>query len=160
MQGGQGAVKSITYNNVIVENISNPIIIDQFYCDSVGSGRCRNMSSAVRVTGITYRNIHGTYSKSSPIHFACSDTMPCTAIVVSHVELLPFRGFFVDQPFCWNSYGSFSMPTIPPLHVCLQSASGSKSSLGTKNSTTSPPHTGNGIKQSSTSSLDDVCSAY
>ncbi|KAI5057535.1 hypothetical protein GOP47_0027550 [Adiantum capillus-veneris] len=43
-QGGSGSVKSISYKNIYVVNISNPIIIDQYYCDG---SKCKNQSSAV-----------------------------------------------------------------------------------------------------------------
>ncbi|MCO5552940.1 hypothetical protein L7F22_006460 [Adiantum nelumboides] len=136
-QGGSGSVRSISYKNVYVMNISNPIIIDQYYCDAT---KCKNQTSAVEVSGITYHNIRGTYSKSSPVHFACSDSVPCTSITLAQVELLPQHGFYVDDPFCWNIYGFSQSPTIPPMH-CLHSGL--------------PPSTSSkGLKQSS---LDDAC---
>ncbi|KAL9254212.1 putative polygalacturonase [Drosera capensis] len=33
-QGGSGFAANITFQNVLMENVSNPIIIDQYYCDS------------------------------------------------------------------------------------------------------------------------------
>jgi hypothetical protein len=151
LQGGLGVVKGISYSNVLVENISNPIIIDQFYCGTSSSGKCRNMSSAVRVTDVLYHNIHGTYSRSNPVHFACSDTVPCTNITVARVELFPFRRISskADKPFCWNSYGSSLMPTIPSLHVCLK-----PDKLAPKPSPSQPPF------RSSLMSLSDACSAF
>lgn len=40
LQGGSGYVQSIRYQNVRMEDVSYPIIIDQFYCDSPTS--CQN----------------------------------------------------------------------------------------------------------------------
>lgn len=34
VQAGSGYVRSIRYQNVRMEDVANPIIIDQFYCDS------------------------------------------------------------------------------------------------------------------------------
>ncbi|XP_030539933.2 LOW QUALITY PROTEIN: polygalacturonase At1g48100-like [Rhodamnia argentea] len=116
-QGGSGSVAGISFENIQMENVHNCIIVDQYYCLSK---ECRNETSAVYVTGLSYRNIKGTYNViSPPIHFACSDTVPCTNITMSEVELLPHEGELVDDPFCWNAYGVQETLTIPPIG-CLQ----------------------------------------
>lgn len=33
-QGGTGYVRGVRFENVMMEDVANPIIIDQFYCDS------------------------------------------------------------------------------------------------------------------------------
>lgn len=116
-QGGTGCVSDINFENIQMENVRNCIIIDQYYCLSKA---CRNETSAVYVTGVTYRNIKGTYDvRTPPIHFACSDTVACTNILLSEVELLPEEGELVDDPFCWNAYGTQETVTIPPIN-CLR----------------------------------------
>ncbi|KAG8084965.1 hypothetical protein GUJ93_ZPchr0010g8380 [Zizania palustris] len=116
-QGGMGAVTGISFDTVVMENVRNCIIIDQYYCLDK---RCMNQSTAVRVADVSYANIRGSYDvRSAPIHFACSDTVPCTNITMSEVELLPFSGELVDDPFCWSAYGLQQTPTIPPIY-CLQ----------------------------------------
>ncbi|KAF5752106.1 Pectin lyase-like superfamily protein isoform 1 [Tripterygium wilfordii] len=116
-QGGSGCVSGISFENIQMENVRNCMIIDQYYCMSKG---CLNQTSAVYVTDVSYRNIKGTYDvRSPPIHFACSDTVACTNILLSEVELLPEEGELVDDPFCWNAYGIQETLTIPPID-CLQ----------------------------------------
>ncbi|GKV06825.1 hypothetical protein SLEP1_g18659 [Rubroshorea leprosula] len=116
-QGGSGSVSGISFENIQMENVRNCIIIDQYYCLSKA---CRNETSAVYVTDVQYRNIKGTYDvRTPPIHFACSDTVACTNITMSEVELLPEEGELLDDPFCWNAYGIQETPTIPPID-CLQ----------------------------------------
>ncbi|KAK9084412.1 hypothetical protein Scep_030883 [Stephania cephalantha] len=116
-QGGMGSVAGISFENIQMENVRNCIIVDQYYCLSKG---CRNQTSAVYVSDISYKNIKGTYDvRSPPIHFACSDAVPCTNIMLSEVELLPAEGELVDNPFCWNTYGTQQTVTIPPID-CLQ----------------------------------------
>ncbi|KAF9621412.1 hypothetical protein IFM89_020934 [Coptis chinensis] len=116
-QGGMGSVTDISFENIEMENVRNCIILDQYYCLSKG---CRNQTSAVFATSISYKNIKGTYDvRSPPIHFACSDTVPCTNITMSEVELLPAEGELVDDPFCWNAYGIQETLTIPPIGCLL-----------------------------------------
>ncbi|KAJ4809110.1 Pectin lyase-like superfamily protein [Rhynchospora pubera] len=116
-QGGTGSVTGLTFDTIYMEDVRNCIIIDQYYCLSKS---CMNQSTAVYVSDVVYNNIRGTYDvRSPPIHFACSDSMPCTNITMSEVELLPFEGELVDDPFCWNAYGVQQTLTIPPI-TCLQ----------------------------------------
>ncbi|XP_057959043.1 polygalacturonase At1g48100 [Malania oleifera] len=116
-QGGSGSVSAVSFENIQMENVTNCIIIDQYYCLAKG---CLNQTSAVYVTDVSYKNIKGTYDvRRPPIHFACSDAVPCTNITLSEVELLPAEGELVDDPFCWNAYGTQETLTIPPI-TCLQ----------------------------------------
>ncbi|XP_031496807.1 polygalacturonase At1g48100-like [Nymphaea colorata] len=116
-QGGSGSVSAVSFTNVVMDTVRNPIIIDQFYCLSK---KCDNQTSAVLVSDISYRGIKGTYDvRSPPMRFACSDSVPCTNITLSDVELLPAQGELLQDPFCWNVYGDSRTITIPPV-ACLQ----------------------------------------
>jgi hypothetical protein len=122
-QGGSGAVSGITFSNIHMDNVRNPIIIDQFYCLTK---RCANQTSAVSVSEILYENIKGTYNiRSPPMHFACSDSLPCTNITLSDVELLPAEGYSVLDPYCWNAYGDSQTLTIPPVSCLMEGIPGS-----------------------------------
>lgn len=117
-QGGRGAVSCITFSNLHMDNVRNPIIIDQFYCLTKG---CANQTSAVSVSDVAYTSIKGTYDERSPaMHFACSDSVPCTNITLSDVELLPAQGDIVTDPFCWNAYGDLQTLTIPLVSCFLE----------------------------------------
>ena len=117
-QGGSGAVSGITFSNIHMNNVKNPIIIDQFYCLSKG---CSNQTSAVYVSDIVYENIKGTYDiRSPPMHFACSDSVHCTNLTLSDVELLPAKGDLVSDPYCWNAYGDLQTLTIPPVSCLME----------------------------------------
>ncbi|CAF2116944.1 unnamed protein product [Brassica oleracea var. botrytis] len=117
-QGGFGSVSGVTFNNIHVESVRNPIIIDQYYCMTKD---CANKTSAVFVSDITYQGIKGTYDiRSPPMHFGCSDAVPCTNLTLSGIELLPAKGEIVVDPFCWNAYGIVEELSIPPVW-CLMS---------------------------------------
>lgn len=115
-QGGSGSVKQVMFSNIQVNEVANPIIIDQYYCDG---GGCHNQTSAVAVSNINYINIKGTYTKE-PVRFACSDSLPCTGISMSTIELKPATGKASPRdPFCWEAHGELKTKTLPPIQ-CLK----------------------------------------
>ncbi|KAK4763014.1 hypothetical protein SAY86_008782 [Trapa natans] len=115
-QGGSGSVQGVMFSNIQVSEVEQPIVIDQFYCDK---SSCKNQSSAVALSGITYERIRGTYTVK-PVHFACSDNMPCVDVTLTAIELMPLQErYHLYDPFCWQTFGLLSTPTVPPI-PCLQ----------------------------------------
>nr|ACG32854.1 polygalacturonase precursor [Zea mays] len=116
-QGGVGLVQDIRFSNIQVSEVQTPIIIDQFYCDR---STCRNQTSAVAVSGVQYENIRGTFT-IKPVHFACSDSLPCSGISLTGVQLRPVQvpHYHLNNPFCWQAFGELYTPTVPPI-ACLQ----------------------------------------
>ncbi|KAG6708242.1 hypothetical protein I3843_06G065700 [Carya illinoinensis] len=115
-QGGSGYVRGVTYQNVRMEDVSNPIIIDQFYCDSPKA--CQNQTSAVNISQIVYRNISGTTKSAKAMKFACSDTHPCRHIVLSNINLEKKDG--TVETYC-NSAQGFGYGIVHPSADCLSS---------------------------------------
>ncbi|ONM31885.1 Polygalacturonase [Zea mays] len=112
----------VEFTGVQMQNVKNCIVIDQYYC--LGHG-CANQTSAVRVAGVAYRDIHGTYNPQAgaPIRLACSDAVACTDITMSGVELLPAGGddgALLADPYCWNAYGVMETLTLPPVYCLLE----------------------------------------
>ena len=70
---------------MIMENVQNPIIIDQNYCDSTKP--CKNQKSAVEVGNVTFKNIRGTTISKEAIKLSCSKNVPCSEIVVENIDL-------------------------------------------------------------------------
>ncbi|KAL3845672.1 hypothetical protein ACJIZ3_003075 [Penstemon smallii] len=116
-QGGSGYVRLVRYQDVRMDNVSNPIIIDQFYCDSPIS--CQNQTSAVEISQIMYRNIIGTSRSQRAMKFACSDTVPCTHIVLNNINLQSRDG--TVETYC-NSAAGFGYGYIQPSAECLSSS--------------------------------------
>ncbi|QCD82301.1 polygalacturonase At1g48100 [Vigna unguiculata] len=115
-QGGSGSVQGILFSNIQVSEVQFPIVIDQFYCDK---RNCKNQTSAVSLAGINYERIKGTYTVM-PVHFACSDSLPCVDVSLTSVELTPIQEQnHLYDPFCWQTYGELKTPTLPPIG-CLQ----------------------------------------
>ncbi|KAJ7558225.1 hypothetical protein O6H91_04G029400 [Diphasiastrum complanatum] len=103
-QGGQGAANNISFQNMQMIDVANPIIIDQYYCNS--TRRCQNQTSAVEVSGINYKNITGTSSTTIAVKFACSKTVPCHDIVLENVNLTLYKSHKPAFSFCWDAKGS------------------------------------------------------
>ncbi|KAB1207891.1 hypothetical protein CJ030_MR7G024253 [Morella rubra] len=115
-QGGSGYVRGVRFQNVMMEDVSNPIIIDQFYCDSPKA--CQNQTAAVKISQILYRNISGTTKSAEAMKFACSDTVPCSNIVLSNVNLEKKDG--TVETYC-NSAEGFGYGIVHPSADCLSS---------------------------------------
>ncbi|KAG4167150.1 hypothetical protein ERO13_A13G177250v2 [Gossypium hirsutum] len=118
-QGGSGCVSKVEFSNIHMEAVQNPIIIDQYYCLTKN---CSNQTSAVVINDISYSNIKGSFDvRSPPMSFACSDSIPCTNLKLTQVELLPAaKGRTVANPFCWNAYGTVLKQTIPPIYCLME----------------------------------------
>ncbi|TYI94258.1 hypothetical protein E1A91_D02G190800v1 [Gossypium mustelinum] len=115
-QGGSGYVRGVRFENVRMEDVANPIIIDQFYCDSAKT--CQNQTSAVQISQIMYRNISGTTKSKEAMKFACSDTTPCSNIVLSNINLEKKDG--TAETYC-NSAQGFGYGIVHPSADCLSS---------------------------------------
>ncbi|PIN10324.1 Polygalacturonase [Handroanthus impetiginosus] len=114
-QGGSGSVQGIHFSNIQFSEVQLPIVIDQYYCDKT---KCSNQTSAVALSGIDYANIRGTYTVK-PVHFACSDSMPCTDVTLTNIQLKPQQErYHMYDPFCWQTFGQLLTPSVPPVE-CL-----------------------------------------
>lgn len=109
-------MQNVIFSNIQVSAVRTPIMIDQFYCDN---SKCSNKSSAVAVSGINYINVRGTYTEE-PVHFACSDSLPCTGVSLNTIQLNAVQEEeSLSGPFCWEAYGELETATVPPIE-CLK----------------------------------------
>lgn len=110
-QGGSGFASNIAFRNVLMDNVSNPIIIDQYYCDS--QLPCLNQTLAVKVENISFMHIKGTSATEEAIRFACSDDSPCEGLYLEDIQLLSSTGGTTSS-FCWEAQGSSLGSLNPP----------------------------------------------
>ncbi|TKV97430.2 hypothetical protein SEVIR_9G493100v4 [Setaria viridis] len=85
-QGGHGFAERITFQDVSMHNVTNPVIIDQNYCDP--RKPCHEQGSGVAVRNIHYRNISGTSASKVAISFICSEAVHCDGIVMQDINLV------------------------------------------------------------------------
>ncbi|KAI0642765.1 pectin lyase-like protein [Trametes meyenii] len=87
--GGTGYVKNITFTNFHVQNVDNPILIDQ--CYSTAANVCAKYPSNLTISDVHYINVTGTSSgKEGPVvvDLECSDTCEDITAVNTHISTL------------------------------------------------------------------------
>ncbi|KAE8658644.1 Polygalacturonase [Hibiscus syriacus] len=83
-------VKTITLTgtqngHAIMTDVENPIVIDQHYCPD--EKNCPGLVSGVKISDVTYQDIHGTSATEVAVKFDCSPSYPCTDIRLEDVKL-------------------------------------------------------------------------
>ncbi|XP_024934572.2 polygalacturonase [Ziziphus jujuba] len=102
----KGFVQGVQFIDAIMQNVQNPIIVDQKYCPR--NDNCPGQTSGVKISDVLYKNIRGTSASRVAINFQCSSTNPCTGIRLEDVKLT-----YMNKPAqssCVNANGkSFGM---------------------------------------------------
>ncbi|KAF9601595.1 hypothetical protein IFM89_020511 [Coptis chinensis] len=80
-----GFVKDVLFQDAIMNNVENPIIINQNYCPH--NDDCPNKVSGVKISDVTYKGIHGTSATQVAVEFHCSVQQPCRGIILENVDL-------------------------------------------------------------------------
>ncbi|XP_031398407.1 exopolygalacturonase-like [Punica granatum] len=76
---------SIVFEDIIMDNVSNPIIIDQEYCPS---GTCKtHKPSQVKISNLLFKNISGTYTSKYAVSLLCSRAVACENISLFNIDL-------------------------------------------------------------------------
>ncbi|XP_056173210.1 exopolygalacturonase-like [Syzygium oleosum] len=107
-----GAVSDITFQNIIVNKVNNPIIIDQQYCPSK---QCR-----LQISDVRFRNIRGTSSSLVAVNINCSPAVPCTGIELRDIDLEYGGRERKASSVCANAKGASYGKQNPP--SCLKSS--------------------------------------
>lgn len=116
-------VKNVSFTRVQVQDVKSPIVVDQYYCDK---NVCKNQTGAVAISGVKFDKIYGTYA-FQPIHIACSNSIPCTDVDLTDIQLRPSMKFTngFQHALCWNSYGKSQGSMLPStIDYCLRSGRG------------------------------------
>ncbi|KAJ4758164.1 Pectin lyase-like superfamily protein [Rhynchospora pubera] len=99
---GSGLVSNVKFDHIDMNEVSNPIIIDQFYCPHNNCNN-NNGNSELLISDVTYSNIKGTYNTGTPaVYLNCSKKMPCVNITIVDVQL---EGKTTVSSVCENASG-------------------------------------------------------
>ncbi|PRQ51902.1 putative polygalacturonase [Rosa chinensis] len=110
-----GFVTNILFQNIMMRNVENPIIINQNYCPH--NQGCPNQSSGVKISQVTYKNIQGTSATAEAVTFDCSPSNPCRGIRLHDIKLTYLNK--VATSSC-NNIGGTSTGVVMP-RSCLRS---------------------------------------
>lgn len=131
----QGFVKGVVFQHALMQNVHNPIIIDQNYCPDhrgcpdkvinfpspcIDRKTGRDLSyldfllqnSGVRISEVTYSDIHGSSATPVAVNFDCSASNPCTGIGLQDIKLT--YGGAAAESFCKHADGEASGLVVPP----------------------------------------------
>ncbi|XP_062178520.1 exopolygalacturonase-like [Phragmites australis] len=96
----------IHYENIQMDDVANPIIIDMKYCPNkicTAKG-----SSKVTVKDVTFKNITGTSSTPEAVSLLCSDKLPCSGVTMADVKV-EYKGTNnKTMAVCTNAKGTAS----------------------------------------------------
>ncbi|XP_030463087.2 exopolygalacturonase-like [Syzygium oleosum] len=76
---------NMIFENIVMTNVTSPIIIDQEYCPSQ---QCDiQKSSLVKLSNMLFKNITGTYNSKEAVTMLCSPSVPCENVLLVGIHL-------------------------------------------------------------------------
>ncbi|KAI9126708.1 hypothetical protein K1719_002304 [Acacia pycnantha] len=94
-------VKNVLFQHVAMLDVKNPIVIDQNYCPD---NDCPHQASGVKISDVTYQDIHGTSATEVAVKFDCSSKNPCSGIKLEDVKLIYKNQ--IAEASCQNAGGT------------------------------------------------------
>ncbi|XP_050892428.1 probable polygalacturonase At3g15720 [Lathyrus oleraceus] len=107
--GGSGYARKISYEDIKLFGVKNPIIIDQQYDPYQGE------SKAVKVSDVTFRNFEGTADDEAAIELKC-DRIGCTKIILENIKIVGLHG---KKVYASCKYVEGSCSSCTPNVPCL-----------------------------------------
>ncbi|XP_077246514.1 exopolygalacturonase-like [Tasmannia lanceolata] len=101
---------NLTFDNIIMTNVMNPIIIDQTYCPYVSCAS--STPSRVKLSNISFKNIRGTSASQIAVTLRCSKGMPCENVNLKNVHLTYAHGDLAAS-LCTNAKVKYSGTQLP-----------------------------------------------
>ncbi|KAF5738732.1 exopolygalacturonase [Tripterygium wilfordii] len=106
----RGQASGIIFQDIIMKDVRNPIIIDQNYESSKGK------SSLVKISDVHFINIRGTTSSNVGVNLLCSNQNPCQNVQLANIDLHytgPQRGLPLSSS-CANARINYAGVQNPP----------------------------------------------
>nr|POE80714.1 exopolygalacturonase [Quercus suber] len=108
-----GVASNIHFEDVVVKNVANPILIDQNYCPN---SQCSDEESPskVKISNVSFKKIRGTSSTKEAMNLICSKSVPCQHVVLSDIDLAYKGGGGSTTSTCANVQLAVSGKQNPP----------------------------------------------
>ncbi|CAI8589564.1 unnamed protein product [Vicia faba] len=82
---GKITVTDMHFEDIIMNNVMNPVIIDQEYCPW---NQCSKKNpSKIKLSKVTFKNIKGTSGTAEGVIIICSSGVPCDGVELNNVDL-------------------------------------------------------------------------
>ncbi|KAL2531729.1 Pectin lyase-like superfamily protein [Abeliophyllum distichum] len=114
-------ITDLHYEDIIMDNVENPIIIDQEYCPW---NQCNlDSPSLIKISKMSVNNIKGTSTSPVVVSFVCSKTVPCENVEVGDIDLAYNGNQSCITTKCSNIKPTFVGKQNPP--ICADAAQSS-----------------------------------
>ncbi|XWS20417.1 hypothetical protein CRYUN_Cryun31cG0099300 [Craigia yunnanensis] len=115
-QGGIGYARKISFEKIRFIRADSPIIIDQYYCPSAVN--CKNETSAIKISDVSYSSIVGTSITDKVINLSCDQNVGCSNIQFHNVYINSTVPGKKAYSYCFNAHGKYTHTR--PIVNCLQ----------------------------------------
>ncbi|KAL8122240.1 polygalacturonase-like [Apium graveolens] len=105
-----GFVRDVLFQNIVMNNVKNPVLIDQDYCPNAKD--CPGKVSGIKISNVRYQNIRGTSATPVAVQLECSKKYPCTGIRLQDIALTHKNG--AAKASCAYAAGTASGVMKPP----------------------------------------------
>ncbi|XP_011625087.1 exopolygalacturonase [Amborella trichopoda] len=109
------SASNFTYEDIVMNNVANPIIIDQQYCPY--SSCPQKDPSPVKISDISFKNIRGTTSSKVAVNLLCSEAFLSQNVKLDDIKLEYNEQGRPSTASCTNVKGVSAGVQAPP--TCL-----------------------------------------
>ncbi|KAK7850649.1 exopolygalacturonase [Quercus suber] len=80
-----GSASGMHFEDIIMNNVGNPIVIDQVYCPW---NQCQaKIPSRIKISNVSFINIRGTSKFQEAVKLVCSKGVPCEKVELHDIDL-------------------------------------------------------------------------
>ncbi|KAL2493790.1 Pectin lyase-like superfamily protein [Forsythia ovata] len=110
-----GIARSLSFDNIVMNNVSTPILIDQQYCPY---GQCKaEVPSRVKISDVSFNDIKGTSATKLAVKLICSRGIPCENVELNNINLAYHGTNGTATSECANIQPKLTGNVFPPYFV-------------------------------------------